>query len=314
MKNVNNWHWVDKNCIVWTRDYFKQKLEQLSVKEGDAEVKIVSMDKLEGDVDLNQRKGKIINIYDFAIDLNWEGQKGDTKASGKVSIPEFMHDTKLEEIVFDVSMDKESKESLPFKQIVKSHLLPIIRQAFVSFETDLVAANISDVFIDKSASSETAKPTSYQPKPPAPVLDSKVESKVLGGVATIDYTVVFQAAASDIYSTLINPDRIRIWTRSGNAVSDPVAGGKFSLFNDNITGEYVELIQNEKIVQKWRNKSWPAGHFSSVTMTFNDKGNSTAVKVVQNDVPIGERDITKTNWHQYYWNPIKSTFGFGAIL
>ena len=126
--------------------------------------------------------------------------------------------------------------------MVKSRLLPIIRAAFVSFETDLVAANISDVFIDKVANSETAKPTTYQPKPPAPVLDSKAENKVLGGVATIEYTVDFQAPASDIYSTLINPDRIRIWTRSGNAVSDPVAGGKLSLFNDNITGEYVELV------------------------------------------------------------------------
>jgi activator of HSP90 ATPase len=38
-------------------------------------VKITSLDECSGDVDLNQRKGKLLAIYDVALKLSWEGKK-----------------------------------------------------------------------------------------------------------------------------------------------------------------------------------------------------------------------------------------------
>jgi hypothetical protein len=35
-----------------------------------------------------------------------------------------------------------------------------------------------------------------------------------------------------------------------------------------ITGEVLTVVQNEKIVQKWRLKHWPADVFSTVTLMF----------------------------------------------
>jgi hypothetical protein len=32
-KNVNNWHWVEKNCLPWARDYLTQRLEKLTFKD-----------------------------------------------------------------------------------------------------------------------------------------------------------------------------------------------------------------------------------------------------------------------------------------
>lgn len=39
--------------------------------------KITRVDECTGDVDLNQRKGKIITIFDVQLKLTWEGKRHD---------------------------------------------------------------------------------------------------------------------------------------------------------------------------------------------------------------------------------------------
>ena len=104
MRNVNNWHWVDKNCINWTREYFTDLLVGISHETASPNiisVSISAMSELTGDVDLNQRKGKVITIFDFAVNLKWKGNFDKVEATGNIKIPEFMHDSGVEDIVFD---------------------------------------------------------------------------------------------------------------------------------------------------------------------------------------------------------------------
>ena len=68
------------------------------------------------------------------------------------------------------------------------------------------------------------------------------------------------------------------------------------------------------MVQTWRLSSWPVNHTSTVTITFDQSRESTVVKLVQTGVPIGEKDITVKNWHNYYWNRIKASFGYGVVF
>jgi activator of HSP90 ATPase len=42
-----------------------------------------------------------------------------------------------------------------------------------------------------------------------------------------------------------------------------------------ITGEMLTVVKNEKIVQKWRLKHWPADVFSNVTLMFFQVDSST---------------------------------------
>lgn len=62
-------------------------------------------------------------------------------------------------------------------------------------------------------------------------------------------------------------------------------GGKFDLFGGNIHGEFLEIVPNEKIVQTWRYKRWPDGHFSTVTMEIIQQSDHTELKVRQTGVP-----------------------------
>lgn len=65
---------------------------------------------------------------------------------------------------------------------------------------------------------------------------------------------------------------------------DPKKSGKFELFGGNIYGEFVE-VSPTKIVQKWRTKQWPDGHFSEVTIDINEKSDHTEVNLTQTGVP-----------------------------
>ena len=120
LHNPNNWHWVNKDVSAWTKEYLTKELVGLKASKEDgitAEVsKILSMD---GDVDVSQRKGKVITIFDVRLQLEYTGkvpvkpgekmdddddkeasQEGDTKdVSGTITIPEVAHDTEEDEYV-----------------------------------------------------------------------------------------------------------------------------------------------------------------------------------------------------------------------
>lgn len=120
LHNPNNWHWVNKDVRAWTQDYLSKELVGLKASREDgtsAEVsKILSMD---GDVDVSQRKGKVITIFDVRLQLEFTGKvpvkaekkyeeeedeeasaEGDTKdVSGSITIPEVAHDTEEDEYV-----------------------------------------------------------------------------------------------------------------------------------------------------------------------------------------------------------------------
>lgn len=113
LHNPNNWHWVNKDVRPWTQDYITKNIVGLKASKEDgttAEVsKVLSMD---GDVDVSQRKGKVITIFDVRLQLEYTGkvpaktededasQEGDTKdVSGTITIPEVAHDTEEDEYV-----------------------------------------------------------------------------------------------------------------------------------------------------------------------------------------------------------------------
>lgn len=73
LHNPNNWHWVNKDASAWTRQWFEDNLTKLEAKEGDVSVKINKVISMTGDVDVAQRKGKVITIYDVRLTLEYTG-------------------------------------------------------------------------------------------------------------------------------------------------------------------------------------------------------------------------------------------------
>lgn len=88
-------------------------------------------------------------------------------------------------------------------------------------------------------------------------------------------------------------------------------GGKFELFGGNVRGEFTELEEPTKIVQKWRLGQWPDGHYSRLEIRFdqNERDAVTMMRVVWDGVPLGQEEVTRRNWGEYYVRSIKTTFG-----
>lgn len=61
--------------------------------------------------------------------------------------------------------------------------------------------------------------------------------------------------------------------------------GLFELFGGNIHGEFIEITPT-RIVQKWRCKQWPSGHYSKLVIDICEKSDHTEVNLTQTDVPL----------------------------
>lgn len=89
-------------------------------------------------------------------------------------------------------------------------------------------------------------------------------------VKTLSFSEQFHCQANDLYDAFTKPDLVSAFTRS-TAKVDASRGGEFVLFGGNVTGKFEELVPNEKIVQSWRVKQWPSGHYSNVTLELVQK-------------------------------------------
>ena len=69
------------------------------------------------------------------------------------------------------------------------------------------------------------------------------------------------------------------------------------LFNGNVTGKFEDLVENEKLVKKWRLKHWPQGHHSTATIKLTQTDKGTKMTLEQTGVP--ETDIERQGYKYY---------------
>lgn len=156
----------------------------------------------------------------------------------------------------------------------------------------------------------------YHPAPAASVKTETVATQANTGSVVNTTTVTdneeFRTTAEELYQTFTDPQRIAAFTRALPRVFEGAkAGGKFELFGGNVSGEYLELQEPTKIVQSWRLNQWPKDHYSKLQIEFdqNDVDHVTVMRVEWTGVPIGQEEVTKRNWLEYYVRSIKQTFG-----
>ena len=53
------------------------------------------------------------------------------------------------------------------------------------------------------------------------------------------------------------------------------------------------------------------GHYSTLTLAFDQGTDSTVLRLSWDGVPVGQEDVTKRNFGDYYVRSIKTTFGYG---
>lgn len=137
--------------------------------------------------------------------------------------------------------------------------------------------------------------------------------KVKFDTATLSQEETFKCTAQELYRALTVPEMVQAFSQ-GPCVLHAEKGGRFELFGANVIGTFTELVPDRKIGMRWRFSSWPQDHFSDVTLDLNQKEDCTQLTLTQVGVPQSEVDRTRDGWQRHYWDSLKRTFGFGAIL
>jgi len=282
----------------------------------DTTIEIAKLNSVQGEVSANLRKGKVFFLYDLEVKLRWTGKHKGIEASGTIECPEVSQETPLDSFEVIVRCDDETLAKNEIKELVRKIGSPVVRKRMAAFIDELAKANenmalptpsTGGKLIKQPTKSLVSQDTVSSPSKPKTEEEGK-SSKIK--FATIEMNVDFSARCSDIYETLLDPQRVQAFTQSASTVTKEL-NKQFSLFGGSITACNIELVPNEKIVQKWRAADWPEGHFSTVTIKLKSEDNGTKLVLKQVEVPSNDLSRTETNWHNYYWQRIKMVFGYG---
>lgn len=325
VNNPNNWHWVDKNCIEWTRAYFDEKLTGFKVTSGDVTVGIKNVSSIEGDVDVCQRKGKVISLFDINLSLNMFGEDGESgdKVVGSIIIPEVTYSSESDDIQYETSIvESNNKREDIFKPVIRKHLLPKLTEILIQFGKDLMTTHGSDIqlSVDQVESNYTKSNqisngenvnVSYKVQESKPAKDVTKYN-----TSSLNLEPIFNTTAEQIYITLLDKSRIAAWSRTPPVIEDfpPKEGSEFSFFGGGVSGKILKLIPNEQIIQSWRLNDWKKDHYAELNLKLVQGTSDTKLVVKFTGIPIGEEDRVRNNFEDYYIRSIKITFGFGAVL
>ncbi|CAG7995681.1 unnamed protein product [Penicillium salamii] len=320
LHNPNNWHWVNKDASGWAKDYLQKNLIGLTVEEGGVSAQVSKLLSMDGDVDVSQRKGKVITLFDVKVSLEYSGKtKDDEDVSGTIKIPEVAHDTEEDEFVFEIENHADSNSKQPVKDLVRTKLVAQLRTALAGLTGALITEHGKDlqhapgVNPSSGFTKATVHPQTKAEQPSATKTSTSKAGKVAVNTTTVTASDEFRTTASELYSTFTDPQRIAAFTRGPPRDWEGAnVGAKFAIFDGNVTGQFVTLNEPKQIVQTWRLAQWPEGHFSSLEINFdqNDIDGVTQMRVTWSGVPVGQEDVTKQNWEMYYVRSIKQTFGY----
>jgi activator of HSP90 ATPase len=202
---------------------------------------------------------------------------------------------------------------------VRTKLVAQLRKALAAFAGALITEHAKDLQHAPGVNPSSGFPKASvhpQTKPSKTTTTQTTTSKTSNAVVnttTVTASDEFRTTASELYNTFTDPQRIAAFTRGApRQFEGAKVGGKFAIFDGNVTGEFVTLNEPKQIVQTWRLAQWPEGHFSSLEINFdqNDIDGVTQMRVTWSGVPVGQEDVTKQNWEMYYVRSIKQTFGY----
>jgi activator of HSP90 ATPase len=320
-----NWHWKNKTVTRWAKEWFERELTTITVSGDSPEesASISEVREVDGDVELGQRKSKLITIFDVKIEMQWTGKASDgTEVSGKVVVPEVSHEVTVDHLsdyVYEWSLSTARSPAVDAVfALARAKLPPALEAIFSTFASAIVTTHGGDLTVSGASTPNTGTST---PAPAAakaaavlPVnLAKKIHDKAVN-TARVSVEATFMASADDLFSIFTDEKRIPMWTRAA-AQSTPTAGSSYSLFGGGVKGTYVSLTPGKEIVQTWalQSPTWPEGHNGTLTTTLVQSTDSTKVTFSLEGVPKGlEEEITR-NLEGYYVQGLKS-IGLGTTL
>jgi len=324
--NVNNWHWKEVDANKWSEDRLKLLFGEIKAVDGPFEFTIKKLHSIKGESMASNRKNKLICYWDYELELKWQCIKKINDKSitvcGTIKCPNFSQENDIDDDV-DLSstkIDKDEPHDNDVLKFAKSKGHRAIRAAMKQYGDELrseFAAKVCQV--PSNDAKNTAAPSPSKPSAENKakkeidkiVVEKKDETGSKIKTKKLILKETFMCSCEDFYNVLVDRQRVEAWSR-GAQVYNAEKGGQFLLFSGNVSGTFTELVDSKKIVKSWRLKHWPDGHHSEATIALDQTDKGTRMTLTQTGVPETDVERTKQGWKNFYWNPIKFTFGFGV--
>ncbi|KAL1243648.1 Activator ofheat shock protein ATPase [Trichinella spiralis] len=272
--NVNNWHWTERNATPWSKRRFSELLENMKIDSERIECVIKSIATVEGEATANNH--------------------GNNEIEGTVEIPNLSDENSIDEISIEVTCKTSDAESDEVLSVMRSEGVPMIRKQLATYLDELrkefgqklilpTKDNTSPVVQYKETKSVSETSRIFQENKDR---SANKNSGVLEATTSLDMKDTFKCTGDVLYTFFIHAPSIEMYTRCPCTIN-AVPGGNFTMFNGMITGSYIELVLNQKIVMKWRMSTWPRDQFS-VT-----------------GIPASQVENTEDGWKRHYFNAIK---------
>lgn len=116
------------------------------------------------------------------------------------------------------------------------------------------------------------------------------------------------APAAEIYAAFLDSRKHSAMT-GAKATVDASIGGKFTAWDDYISGTTTALDPNRKITQNWRTTDFPADAPDSLLeIIIEDTPTGTKLTFNHTNIPDGQGDEYKDGWNEFYLEPMKAYF------
>lgn len=323
--NVNNWHWTEKNATPWSKDKLKSLLDGFVIQDSKYFCEIKEVTKIEGEASANNRKAKLFFFYEWEIKADWKGKlkAGSESYKGEIEILNLSEEHLPEDVDINVTLKDGSMGNSAYevKEFMRSEGIMEIRKQLATYIRELKEEFCQGMILptrelapsnDSNAARQgSAVKKAFKDQENAK--DGQHWLEVQGGCKTHDETVDFKCSVDQLYRAFLDKQMVEAFTH-GPAVVEPKKHGKFSMFGDNITGEFTNLEENRRIEMKWRSKIWPSAHHSTVVIELDQRDDGTLLTLHQSGIPGSDYERTVEGWRNYYWQSMKQIFGFGALL
>ncbi|CBQ69779.1 related to AHA1-stress-regulated cochaperone [Sporisorium reilianum SRZ2] len=310
-----HYHWKTKGCTPWAKNHITEATVGKSVTVGTSgHVTVERLSSFEGDVELGNRKGKLITIYDCAITYAWTGASDDgTEASGTITFPEVSHEIEDEGDEYRFETEMSTKSSAATNQLyeaVRKELAPSLRPVFHAFRQNLIDAHAKDLGHDDPASTSgaatpVAAPAAVTATPSAAGASKASKASVSTSSSDVRVSSELAISIADLWDLLTNPSRIPMWTRAP-AQFEAKSDAEFALFGGNVTGKVVSVDAPKQLIQKWRTPQFPEGHYGTLAVNLTEGGDSTKLELVLSGAPSGDGEVVEKNLETYYIRGLKS--------
>jgi activator of HSP90 ATPase len=122
---------------------------------------------------------------------------------------------------------------------------------------------------------------------------------------TIRQNHFINATPEEVFSAIINPFTIELWS-GYPAQMEAKEGKEFSIFDGDIVGRNLKVIENRQLIQEWY--FGDRQEESIVTIDLKPHQLGTKVTLEHTNVPDNELEDFQEGWTVYYWGAIKEFF------